>query len=89
MSHVAGFDLPVDWVSMFMIAVVALIVLNMHLGISYTTMLLPLREWTPGLGGLDTMVGLSIIIYYAQKYWGQVGWISTFVFVFAFIWLIS
>lgn len=89
MSGVAGFDMEIDWVTFFIIAVVTLIVLNMHLGISYQDMLLPFREWIPGLMGFDVMIGLSLLILFFKSNWGKLGWATTFIFVFALIWLIS
>ncbi|MEK6953429.1 MAG: hypothetical protein AABX01_00350 [Candidatus Micrarchaeota archaeon] len=84
-----GVDFGIDWVSVFMIGVVALIIINLHLGISYGTMLMPLRQWIPGLMGLDTVIGLSIIVILLRENWYRFGWFFTFVFVFGLIFLMA
>ncbi|MEK6843301.1 MAG: hypothetical protein AABY04_02335 [Candidatus Micrarchaeota archaeon] len=86
---VTGLDPSVNLTTFFMLGIIVLVITNMHFGISNATMLMPLREWIPGLQGLDTLVGLSLAIYFFQKYWSSIGWLTTFVFVFGFIWLIS
>jgi hypothetical protein len=74
-----------------MLGVLALIILNMHLGISYGDMLMPLRSPTGNSAffGIDGVIMLSVIIIFFERYWAQLGWIVTFVFVFGMIWLLG
>ncbi|MBI5225417.1 hypothetical protein HY989_06115 [Candidatus Micrarchaeota archaeon] len=85
----AGLDLSVNWENFFLLGMVVLIIGNMHFGISTATMLLPFREWIPGFYGLDSLIGISLIILFFQKYWASLGWAVTFAFVFLFTWAIS
>ncbi len=78
-----------DWRGIFMIAVVVLVILNIHLGITYTTMLLPFRGIIPGLYGIDVVIALSAIIILFERYWESIGGFVLFVFVFGLIWLLT
>jgi hypothetical protein len=89
MSHVAGFELSIDWISVFMLMVIFLMVANMHLGIDYSTMLLPFRGIIPGLYGFDTMIIFSAILSLFKGNWDKYGWFVTFAAVFGFIWMVS
>ncbi|MFH1750352.1 MAG: hypothetical protein ABH863_01600 [Candidatus Micrarchaeota archaeon] len=78
-----------DWLVMLWIAVPTLIILNMHLGLSYEFMLLPFRGWIPGFFGIDAIIGVSLFIILMEKIWPKVGWLVTFTFVFALIWVLG
>ncbi|MFH0972277.1 MAG: hypothetical protein ABIG96_04825 [Candidatus Micrarchaeota archaeon] len=75
----------------FMLFVMAIIILNMHLGISYSDMLMPFRSITgnPAFFGVDSVLLLSAIIIFGEKYWHSIGWLVTFVFVFGLIWILG
>lgn len=78
-----------DWLVVLWIAVPTLIILNQYLGLDYSTLLMPFRGFIPGLYGIDSILGVSLIIILFEKYWHTIGWLVTFVFIFGLIWILG